>query len=843
MSSQDQSAIAPTTAPAPSAVPRLPPHSLADSFNSLSLKATSLGGGSQFADATASSTQPLRPTTQPAAPTPHPLAGPSCQTTPRTAVLFQQACAGHRYVRNTDIGTIVERPERLRAVKTGVAAAWARLEGEKVGEERWAPMAEQPPSQDELGDLLEGLSLDAGRAAAERGKGKRRQVAGGAFDILDSIAVLPLAHPAVRLVHPSPNHAPSEAADAAWLASFASPSPAAPPSSGPPGPSTPSRQTRAVSTSPTKSSFLSTSPSKAGSTLPTPHSAPPSWPEQLQYLCRRSETAMLSQPFSEIPPHLPQGDLYLCKESEEAIFGALGAVCEGVDRVVAGTRGGQVGKEGYDRAFVGIRPPGHHCGEANPQGFCFVNNAAVAAAHAHLTHGIHRVIILDIDLHHGNGTQELVYRINAEANRILAERKSRTPAASPRKSSPRKGNVPLPPQQEPVKPLQIMYGSMHDIWSYPCEDGDASLVSAASLSLSGGHGQFLSNVHLEPWTTEEQFHAELYPIYRDGLLGKAEEFCRKTAAAGAGAQEQDGHDTLVIVSAGFDASEHESPGMSRHGRNVPTSFYRRFAHDTASFARRLCASKVLAVLEGGYSDRALASAAGAFLTGLVGHEDGADEVERKREEDGWWAEPQLRKLEKACSVAKGRRGGAGGGGSGFVRAGGGPALLVGAEARDEAWLARTVEVFAAIEDSVVAPPQGRGKASAAAAAPSQQEEEDAAKPRQLRERKVRHNYAGLDDGLGGGEGSASRPAAARRTVSGASVKVKRDPSPPPLAELPPLPPLPSAPLVPAVETTSVPASPPAPSEPGAPEPTAPPAPKQTIRFTWKQGGFMGEPRM
>jgi histone deacetylase HOS3 len=71
------------------------------------------------------------------------------------------------------------------------------------------------------------------------------------------------------------------------------------------------------------------------------------------------------------------------------------------------------------RAFVVVRPPGHHCGENTPCGFCFVNNVAVGAAHgrwcdlmemynrsvmfptAHLKHGVNRVVILDIDLHHG----------------------------------------------------------------------------------------------------------------------------------------------------------------------------------------------------------------------------------------------------------------------------------------------------------------------------------------------------------------------------------------------------------------------------------------------------------
>lgn len=88
---------------------------------------------------------------------------------------------------------------------------------------------------------------------------------------------------------------------------------------------------------------------------------------------------------------------------------------------------------------------------------------------AHLKHGIHRVIVLDIDLHHGNGTQEIAWRINADANRVLTERRAKTPSASPRKgagSSPKKATAPLPPPPTQPRPLQIMYASLHDIWSY-----------------------------------------------------------------------------------------------------------------------------------------------------------------------------------------------------------------------------------------------------------------------------------------------------------------------------------------------------------------------------------------
>jgi histone deacetylase HOS3 len=149
--------------------------------------------------------------------------------------------------------------------------------------------------------------------------------------------------------------------------------------------------------------------------------------------------------------------LAVCPGSIDAIQGALGTVCEAVDSIMAGT---------ISRAFVAIRPPGHHCGEDAPSGFCFVNNVAVAAAHgtiavqhaslsvdssaAHLAYKAHRAVIFDIDLHHGNGTQAIVWQINEESYRQKLEDDA-NPAATG------EGR------------LQVFYGSIHDILSYPCE--------------------------------------------------------------------------------------------------------------------------------------------------------------------------------------------------------------------------------------------------------------------------------------------------------------------------------------------------------------------------------------
>lgn len=101
-----------------------------------------------------------------------------------------------------------------------------------------------------------------------------------------------------------------------------------------------------------------------------------------------------------LPARTLIGPVAVCPESIDAMQGALGAVCEAVDAVVTSSSTPDAQKPN-NTAFVAVRPPGHHCGEDTPSGFCFVNNVLVGAAHAHLRHAVNRVVVLDIDLHHG----------------------------------------------------------------------------------------------------------------------------------------------------------------------------------------------------------------------------------------------------------------------------------------------------------------------------------------------------------------------------------------------------------------------------------------------------------
>ena len=89
-------------------------------------------------------------------------------------------------------------------------------------------------------------------------------------------------------------------------------------------------------------------------------------------------------------------DTALCPASGEAALRAAGALCAAVDAVMTGR---------VANAFCAVRPPGHHAEPAQAMGFCLFNNVAIGAMHARAAHGIHRVAVIDFDVHHGNGTQ------------------------------------------------------------------------------------------------------------------------------------------------------------------------------------------------------------------------------------------------------------------------------------------------------------------------------------------------------------------------------------------------------------------------------------------------------
>jgi acetoin utilization deacetylase AcuC-like enzyme len=93
-------------------------------------------------------------------------------------------------------------------------------------------------------------------------------------------------------------------------------------------------------------------------------------------------------------------DTTMSAQSAEAALHAAGAVTAAVDAVMAGR---------VDNAFCAVRPPGHHAERGRSMGFCLFNNIAVGALHARAVHGLGRIAVVDFDVHHGNGTQDIFF--------------------------------------------------------------------------------------------------------------------------------------------------------------------------------------------------------------------------------------------------------------------------------------------------------------------------------------------------------------------------------------------------------------------------------------------------
>jgi len=96
----------------------------------------------------------------------------------------------------------------------------------------------------------------------------------------------------------------------------------------------------------------------------------------------------------------PYADTLLCPNSKEAILRACGAGISASKDLMDGN---------FKRFFCAVRPPGHHAETTRVNGFCFINNAAVAARYLQFNYDIKKVAIIDFDVHHGNGTQEIFY--------------------------------------------------------------------------------------------------------------------------------------------------------------------------------------------------------------------------------------------------------------------------------------------------------------------------------------------------------------------------------------------------------------------------------------------------
>lgn len=370
------------------------------------------------------------------------------------------------------------------------------------------------------------------------------------------------------------------------------------------------------------------------------------WPTELIKLCNESNWKLQNGQL-EIPDNWNSGDIYLSLDTLQAIQGTIGAIEMGVDTIfktVPNSQSSAISSTNSDslysnpsstnqcddntsnRVFVAIRPPGHHCHFATPSGFCLINNANVAIEYAYENYGVTHAVVLDFDLHHGDGTQDICWKRAGfkpdDDNEDVVDKKGIKKEKINHhndKTSENSTNDSNNAYNEFGKKFaefpKVGYFSIHDINSFPTETGFATKenIKNASTCIMNSHDLNIWNIHLQSWSTIDEFNKLYRSKYRT-IFAKADEFFK----IGKLEMEARGEPFkgLVVISAGFDASEFEQVSMQRHDVNVPTEFYTMFTKDALKLAQLHCQGKVISLLEGGYSDKAIASGVFAHLIGL-----------------------------------------------------------------------------------------------------------------------------------------------------------------------------------------------------------------------------------
>ncbi len=237
------------------------------------------------------------------------------------------------------------------------------------------------------------------------------------------------------------------------------------------------------------------------------------------------------------------GDTALSKESYEVALLAAGGAIKGCELMFSG---------GTPRVFSLVRPPGHHAGisgralGASSVGFCVFNNIAIAAAYALKKKLAKRILILDIDVHHGNATQEAF------------------------NSSP-----------------DVLYISTHERGIYPGTGYENE------VGVGEGSG-FKVNLPL-PSLSDDKVYLN---AFKEAIIPVAEQF----------------RPELVLISAGYDA--HHSDVIS--SMSLTAEGYGEMVRSAVKLAERYSGGRVMACLEGGYSDGCLSTALPETVAALAG---------------------------------------------------------------------------------------------------------------------------------------------------------------------------------------------------------------------------------
>lgn len=155
-------------------------------------------------------------------------------------------------------------------------------------------------------------------------------------------------------------------------------------------------------------------------------------------------------------------DTWACPGTRAATWRAAGAAIAATDAVIDGK---------LDNAFCAIRPPGHHATRRETMGFCFFNNVAVAARHALDVRGLQRVAIVDFDVHHGNGTEDIM----AGDDRVLMVGLFQHPFYPFSGAESRAGNmvnIPVPARSDG----KLIRDVVESYWLYRLEDFKPEMI-------------------------------------------------------------------------------------------------------------------------------------------------------------------------------------------------------------------------------------------------------------------------------------------------------------------------------------------------------------------------------
>lgn len=155
-------------------------------------------------------------------------------------------------------------------------------------------------------------------------------------------------------------------------------------------------------------------------------------------------------------------DTWGCPGTRSAAWRAAGAAVAATDAVIDGK---------LINAFCAVRPPGHHATHNQPMGFCFFNNVAVAARHALDVRGLKRVAIVDFDVHHGNGTEDIL----ANDDRVLMVGLFQHPFYPYSGAESRAGNmvnVPVPARSDG----RVIRDVVESYWLYRLEDFKPEMI-------------------------------------------------------------------------------------------------------------------------------------------------------------------------------------------------------------------------------------------------------------------------------------------------------------------------------------------------------------------------------